>query len=892
MMPSLVWVVLLGSVGAGPADRILHAYFVVSEDQVCEGGAGCSTNLLQISAQHSLKEVSTRHRDRILAQLTALGTAGSASEAGGEGGADRTPVGDNATQTTISQQAAVCVPDESVWGCPNPVGCNEEARRQRMQIGGIVGTVMLVAFCVFIGTREIKIAAGGDLEELGWKSMLQEEDFSETAKGLRSVDAAELAKHARPGDLWLAVDGVVCDLTEFATLHPGGEQILLEHAGRDAGEAFHEVGHSRFAISQVRAKAVALLVATEENGAAGGGATAAKSWIGRLFTKEDFGGSNLHKILGLLALAQYVFRTGVIFSGFRLPNADHAWFGPDYFSLASVWMLAALQFSSFKFTVPRNRILGQPMIWQEWRMHNLIFVMRHVLIFTIRWYVWHSGMGVTGSATCTLLMYGVLFAQLKTVDMATDWLREDKHESLTATWPFWKGCPPWAEQFIKFYYTIAQFQATMLALSSGSYLFMNIMVIFPFQWASLMMTLVRKNIISTAAYHASYLWSLMQVVFLTMLIHQSLFLQGWTVWVVLYFVRRAGLNKYGLWIGMMVPAFTKDAAPEFYEQNDILMKWSIPMVWSSCALGQYLLQGRALEKRARRYLETRPKALELIQKEKVGDSMVWLRFQLPTGFSSGLSPGQHIRVHCPNDSKGRPTWNGRANAEDIPQTLSRSYTPVSAPDDPTLDILVKVYPPNKAAGFPDGGRGSTFLAESLQVGMQVPVSGPHGFKVYHGDGRFLVGAQLKQIRRVAALVGGSGVTPALATLRELRAEARASAGPKGAAKAEFVTDISVLHVTHKAEDSLPESWYEPASEAGSVVACRVKNLATSGAAGTKSPQERANVRREQLQGAIAELFPAAAADVVVLVCGPQAFVNELCQPVLKELGFQNVITMW
>mmetsp|Transcript_151881 Transcript_151881/g.487400 ORF Transcript_151881/g.487400 Transcript_151881/m.487400 type:complete len:889 (+) Transcript_151881:88-2754(+) len=888
MLRSLLCVALLASVVAGPADRPRHANFAESDDQLCEGGAGCSTHLLQLSATHQQKEVSTRHRDRILSQLAALRTAGSTTDAR----ADGDPVGDAATLAKISEEAAVCKPDESVWGCPNPVGCNEEVYRKQMQIGGIVGTAMIMAFCAFIGTREIKIAAGGDLEELGMKESLQVEDFTETAKGLRSVGEEELAKHSRQGDLWLAIDGVVCDLTEFATLHPGGEQILMEHAGREAGEAFHEVGHSQFAISQVRANAVAMLVTTEENGVAGG-VVAGKSWFGRLFTKEDFGGYNFHKILGILALAQYVLRTCLIFSGFRIPNADQAWFGPDYFSLVSVWMLAALQFTSFKFIVPRNRILGQPMIWQEWRMHNLIFVMRHVLIFTIRWYVWHSGMGVHGSATCTLLMYGVLFTQLKTVDMATDWLREDKHESLTATWPFWKGCPPWVEQFIKFYYTIAQFQATLLALTGSSYLFMNIMVIFPFQWASLMMTLVRKNIISTAAYHASYLWSLMQVVFLTMLIHESLFLEGWAVWVMLYFVRRQGLNKYGLWIGMMVPSFSKDAVPEFYANNENLMKWSIPMVWALCALGQYLFQGRALEKRARRYLENRPKSLELIQKEKVGDSMMLLRFQLPTGFTSGLSPGQHIRVHCPNASKGRPTWNGRANAEDIPETLSRSYTPVSAPDDPTLDILVKVYPPNAAAGFPDGGRGSTFLTDALEVGMQVPVSGPHGFKVYHGDGRFLVGAQFKQIRRVAALVGGSGVTPAMATLRELRAEARA-AGPnvKGGANSELVTDVAVLHVTHKAEDALPDSWYEPANEADSVVACRVKNLATAGATGAKSPQARASARREQLQGAIAETFPAAADDVVVLVCGPQAFVNELCLPLLKELGFQNVITMW
>ena len=37
---------------------------------------------------------------------------------------------------------------------------------------------------------------------------------------------------------------------------------------------------------------------------------------------------------------------------------------------------------------------------------------------------------------------------------------QDKHTSLTASWPFWDGCPIWLEKAIKWYYTIAQFQAT------------------------------------------------------------------------------------------------------------------------------------------------------------------------------------------------------------------------------------------------------------------------------------------------------------------------------------------------------------------------------------------------------------------------------------------------
>uniref|UniRef100_A0A670IF82 Cytochrome b5 heme-binding domain-containing protein n=1 Tax=Podarcis muralis TaxID=64176 RepID=A0A670IF82_PODMU len=40
------------------------------------------------------------------------------------------------------------------------------------------------------------------------------------------------------------VNGRVYDVTRFLSEHPGGEEILLEQAGRDATENFEDVGHS------------------------------------------------------------------------------------------------------------------------------------------------------------------------------------------------------------------------------------------------------------------------------------------------------------------------------------------------------------------------------------------------------------------------------------------------------------------------------------------------------------------------------------------------------------------------------------------------------------------------------------------------------------------------
>ncbi|KAI0977417.1 mitochondrial cytochrome-like protein b2 [Xylaria arbuscula] len=57
----------------------------------------------------------------------------------------------------------------------------------------------------------------------------------------RRVSVEEIAAHRSLDDLWLVVDGVVYDLSEFAPEHPGGVQVLLQHAGRDATAAYQEV---------------------------------------------------------------------------------------------------------------------------------------------------------------------------------------------------------------------------------------------------------------------------------------------------------------------------------------------------------------------------------------------------------------------------------------------------------------------------------------------------------------------------------------------------------------------------------------------------------------------------------------------------------------------------
>ena len=57
---------------------------------------------------------------------------------------------------------------------------------------------------------------------------------------LPTICKAELAKHCTKGDFWTSIDGLVYDVSRYASLHPGGKAIY-KGAGKDASEVFHEV---------------------------------------------------------------------------------------------------------------------------------------------------------------------------------------------------------------------------------------------------------------------------------------------------------------------------------------------------------------------------------------------------------------------------------------------------------------------------------------------------------------------------------------------------------------------------------------------------------------------------------------------------------------------------
>eukprot|EP00440_Ansanella_granifera_P038488 gb/GFBE01041764.1/.p1 GENE.gb/GFBE01041764.1/~~gb/GFBE01041764.1/.p1 ORF type:complete len:519 (+),score=146.38 gb/GFBE01041764.1/:1-1557(+) len=57
----------------------------------------------------------------------------------------------------------------------------------------------------------------------------------------RVVSDAELAEHAKPSSMWLAINGDVYDVSKFVKIHPGGAKVLEEYAGKDVTDEFYEL---------------------------------------------------------------------------------------------------------------------------------------------------------------------------------------------------------------------------------------------------------------------------------------------------------------------------------------------------------------------------------------------------------------------------------------------------------------------------------------------------------------------------------------------------------------------------------------------------------------------------------------------------------------------------
>ncbi|KAG8742346.1 hypothetical protein FRC10_001627 [Ceratobasidium sp. 414] len=58
------------------------------------------------------------------------------------------------------------------------------------------------------------------------------------------IDLEQLKQHTTKDSFYTLIHGKVYDVTKFLDEHPGGDEVITAEGGKDATEAFEDVGHS------------------------------------------------------------------------------------------------------------------------------------------------------------------------------------------------------------------------------------------------------------------------------------------------------------------------------------------------------------------------------------------------------------------------------------------------------------------------------------------------------------------------------------------------------------------------------------------------------------------------------------------------------------------------
>ncbi|XP_031766913.1 cytochrome b5-like [Galleria mellonella] len=82
----------------------------------------------------------------------------------------------------------------------------------------------------------------------------------------REISFAEIKKHNNEKSVWIVIHNDVYDVTSYLGEHPGGEDALLEVAGKDGTQNFEDVGHSEDARNIMKKFKIGTLPPSERTG--------------------------------------------------------------------------------------------------------------------------------------------------------------------------------------------------------------------------------------------------------------------------------------------------------------------------------------------------------------------------------------------------------------------------------------------------------------------------------------------------------------------------------------------------------------------------------------------------------------------------------------------------
>jgi hypothetical protein len=227
-----------------------------------------------------------------------------------------------------------------------------------------------------------------------------------------------------------------------------------------------------------------------------------------LFTHHD--SYHIHAVLGLFVLISFLTRLiNIVMFGTAFPETEST-----LITYGSILCHGFLPLSSLLLPIPTKRNFSSPMIWPEFRLHSILFGLRHV-IATLMDITdsWPKSLYMNILCKTCFIISVVLLAKLISQRYGDENLRT------TNAMPYPSSISAEKQEGVKHNYRIAQFYATIHAvIGDATCAYAPLLGI---QAAPFLMTLVRKNIISAIWYHRIYSVSLYipYLIILTRMIH-------------------------------------------------------------------------------------------------------------------------------------------------------------------------------------------------------------------------------------------------------------------------------------------------------------------------------------------------------------------------------------
>jgi len=267
--------------------------------------------------------------------------------------------------------------------------------------------------------------------------------------------------------------------------------------------------------------------------------------MANLITKHD--PYHVHKTLGLLGLLHFIYRFF-----FSLWAGNSLTDGRQDLVFLGIFVHAGLSLTSLLLPLPKKRMFTKPMIWPEFRLHNIVFALRHIVATLLIVSGFHAWANSLGMSMTFLYRLAIILVPSYLADQVTERIG-DKELRTTNSMPYpYRSRKP-DQVMTKDFYAMSQFLATALAATDDPEA--TFWPVLGIQMAAFSMTLVRKGIIDAHHYHFIYSVALMVPSFLFLRaaafgeksnVHNVgmwLYL-GWMVKVVRF---RWGTNKYVLW---------------------------------------------------------------------------------------------------------------------------------------------------------------------------------------------------------------------------------------------------------------------------------------------------------------------------------------------------------